>query len=80
MAVLTKNNRNKRMIKPTELKVGAVVKYKGKEYTIKEINAKAKMYFNWRDCIIYAPNYKNDCNLFVRDSNYFIKNFEIVKQ
>lgn len=67
------------MIKPTELKVGAIVKYKGKEYTIKEINAKVKTRNYWCNCIIYAPNYKNDCNLFVRNINDFMNSFELVK-
>lgn len=67
------------MIKPTELKVGAIVKYKGKEYTIKEVNARVKIFGYWLDCIIYAPNYENDCNLFVRDNKDFIKHFELVK-
>lgn len=68
------------MIQSSELKVGAKVAYKGKEYTIKETNARVRIFGYWLDCIIYAPNYENDYNLFVRDSNDFMEHFEIVKE
>lgn len=54
------------MIKPTELEIGAIVEHNGKEYTITETNARVKIDGFWFDCIVYAPNYENNCNLFVR--------------
>ena len=67
------------MIKPTELKIGVIVKHENREYTIIETNAEVKIDGLWFNCIVYAPNYENDCNLFIRKKTDFVNHFDVVK-